>query len=252
MPMRDLYLEGQGAGGQALWRAFLLPWLLLTGSWGVLGVAFLTGHNSWLDHDYLIRGNHWPWPLAGLVFLASWQVMLLAMMLPGLFNSLLLLPHHLARYWPEQVLFIVGYAGSWSLFACAAFVGDTLLHGLVGRWRWLYLHPQWIAALLFALAGLVQWSPLKWHCLRHTRLHQQETRGSPWRQGYRYGLWCVGCNWALMLLMVGVGMRNLLALASLTLLMWLERTWSRGKVLGLCAGAGCLLYALVIVMPPIF
>lgn len=239
---------------RAPWRAFMLPWLLLAGSWGLLGLAFLTGKNSWLDHDYLIRSSHWPWLLALLVFLASWQVMLLAMMLPALFSQLLLLAHHLSRYWSTQALFIAGYAASWTLFACAAFVGDTLLHSLVNQWRWLYLHPQWITALLFFLAGIFQWSAVKWRCLQHTRDNEQNATGPPWQQGYRYGLWCMSCNWALMLLMVGVGMRNLLTLAALALFMWLERAvpQAQTKTLSFCAGSACLLYALLILLLPLF
>ncbi|GHO84780.1 hypothetical protein KSZ_27860 [Dictyobacter formicarum] len=174
------------------------------------------------------------------------------MMLPALFRQLLSLAHHLSRYWSTQALFIAGYAASWTMFACAAFVGDTLLHNLVNQWRWLYLHPLWITALLFLLAGIFQWSPIKWHCLLHTRCYEQNTTVPPWRRGYRYGLWCVSSNWALMLLMVGVGMRNLLALAILALVMWLERELPQGKMLSCCAGSACLLYALLILSLPLF
>ncbi|GCE21109.1 DUF2182 domain-containing protein [Dictyobacter kobayashii] len=242
---------GQNPGIAVSWHAFILPWLLLAASWGLLGIAFLTGHNAWLDHDYLIRASHWPWLLALLVFLLGWQVMLLAMMIPALFSQLLLLPHNDRRpYWPTQALFMAGYAASWTLFAGAAFVGDTLLHGLVNQWWWLYLHPQWIATLLFSVAGIFQWSPVKRLCLMHTRDNNQESTTTSWRQGYRYGLWCVGSNWALMLLMVGIGMRNLLMMAGLALLMWLEREFSVGNRLRFLTGGACMLCALLTLLAP--
>ena len=79
---------------------------------------------------------------------------------------------------------------------------------------------------MLAGAGLFQFSALKYRCLEqcHTpfafvaaRWHGVAPAREAWRLGVDHGLFCVGCCWALMLLMFVVGMGSLgwmLALAA--------------------------------------
>ena len=59
------------------------PWIAVCVSWGAAGLAALTGQSYLVDHDYLIESGNLPLPVAMLVFVACWQVMIVAMMLPS-------------------------------------------------------------------------------------------------------------------------------------------------------------------------
>src|SRR5579863_10407041 len=59
------------------------PWALAGAAWALAILAALTHQNYLLDHRYLLQESHLPWVVALLVFLACWQVMTLAMMLPS-------------------------------------------------------------------------------------------------------------------------------------------------------------------------
>jgi len=186
-----------------------------------------------------------PWIVALFVFLLRWQVMTMAMMLPSSLSRLLILYESRGRGFRAQVVFIVGYAIVWTSFALLAFLGDTLVHQIVRQWWWLSLHSQLIGALTLAVAGVCQWSSLKRRCLQccialtnaQTRVSLQEASSSNWQQGLRYGTWCLGSNWALMLVMFGIGMRSLLVMALLSVVMFLERVVSKGKWLRLGLGS---------------
>jgi predicted metal-binding membrane protein len=223
----------------------LLPWLLILLSWGVLGIAFLTHQNTLIDHDYLLRTSHLPWLLALMIFLLCWQIMTLAMMLPATFSHLLLLHAPRRSLWRAQAIFIIGYASIWTGFAFLAFLGDTVIHQVVQRWWWLYLHAQLIGALTLAFAGIYQWSPLKKRCLALTcEQTRAETSRSSLQQGIQYGMRCVGSNLALMLIMFGIGMKNLTSMIVLTAVMFLEREIHNSRWLRPLIGVLCLLAAL--------
>jgi len=51
-------------------------------------------------------------------------------------------------------------------------------------------------------------------------------RGADWRLGLRHGIFCLGCRWALMLVMFGLGVGSLLWLAVLTGVMVMGKTFS--------------------------
>src|SRR2546423_2391511 len=59
------------------------PWIAVAAAWGAAGLAALPGQTYLVDHDYLIEGGRLPLGMAILVFIACWQVMVVAMMLPS-------------------------------------------------------------------------------------------------------------------------------------------------------------------------
>ncbi|MBV9228202.1 MAG: DUF2182 domain-containing protein [Chloroflexi bacterium] len=235
------------------WDALLLPGSLLLVSWGLLVFAFLTGYRVLIDHDYLLRASHLPWIAALGIFLADWQVMVLAMMMPCVFSQCVLLYRRHQERRRTQALFLLSYAVVWTIFALLAFLFDTLVHQMVRSWWWLYLHAQLIGALTLVVAGIVQWSPMKQRCLQRWQVqashcvHSRPFDSLPrsWHWGWNYGRWCVESNWALMLLMVAIGMRNLLVIALLALLMFVEREVPLGKWFRLVSGGVFLVLALL-------
>ena len=88
---------------------------------------------------------------------------------------------------------------------------------------------------MLALAGAFQFTKLKDACLdkcRHPgqfllRFYERGTGGG-FRLGARHGAFCLGCCWALMLVMFAVGVASLAWMAVLTALMVWEKTRPSG------------------------
>jgi predicted metal-binding membrane protein len=170
------------------------------------------------------------WLVLGL-FLLAWQSMIAAMMLPSSLPLVRLFGAASARA-PARastmVAFLGGYALTWTAFGAAAFSGDALLHHLIGN-GWLILGGA------LALAGAVQFTSLKERCLTQCRhpgtflmRHYRRGAGGAFALGLRHGLFCLGCCWALMLVMFAAGAASLIWMGGLTALMVVEKTARRG------------------------
>ena len=123
----------------------------------------------------------------------------------------------------------------WTTFGTLAFAGDTGLHALVNASPWLERHEWAIGPSVLMLAGAFQFTPLKDACLRSCRhpasfIHRHYKRGTvaAFKLGARHGIFCVGCCWALMLVMFALGVASLIWMALLTALMVHEKTRPAG------------------------
>ena len=103
--------------------------------------------------------------------------------------------------------------------------------------------PQ-VGAWLLVAAGVYQWLPVKDNCLSHCRspfhflsTHWRSGIAGAFRMGIDHGVFCIGCCWALMLLLFLGGVMNLLWIAAITLFVLLEKVLPLGdrggKVTGL-------------------
>ncbi len=247
--------EPHGQARQQRRVPILWPWLLVAAAWAVLVLATLTHQTALLDHHYLLQSSGLPWLAAFEVFLLCWQVMTIAMMLPSSMPMVRLVMYagrRQARPVAVPLAFLVGYAVIWTGFAAGAFLADTGVHRLVALWPWLAFHSWLIGAVTFFLAGLFQFSPLKEHCLDRCRtplaffLHSYRKGLEPaWQLGLRHGSYCLGCCWALMLVMFGVGVGNLAGMAALTGAMVIEKAVHGGKRLSPVIGVMLLLFGLL-------
>jgi len=201
-------------------------------------MAEATGAASLLHHDGLIEGGPALW-IALPAFLLAWQVMVTAMMLPSSLPLVRLFARASAgqpRPRAAMAGFLGGYALVWTAFGALAFVFDVGLHAAVDASPWLESHDWILAVGVFAAAGAFQFSSLKYACLDKCRHPAQfmlrfyeRGAGGGLRLGARHGLFCLGCCWALMLVMFSVGVASLLAMAALTALMVHEKTQPRGR-----------------------
>ena len=217
----------------------LWPWLLVALAWAVLLLATLTHQTYLLDHHYLLQASGLPWLAAFEIFLLCWQVMTVAMMLPSsmpMVQLVVFAGRRQSRPMAVPLAFLAGYAVIWTAFAAGAFLGDTGVHRLVALWPWLAAHSWLIGAVTFFTAGLFQFSPLKGRCLDMCRTplgffmrHYRKGADAAWRLGLRHGAYCLGCCWALMLVMFGVGVGNLAGMAALTGAMVIEKSLPGGK-----------------------
>lgn len=206
------------------------PWLLVGAAWTTAIMATLLGWRVLIDHHYLLEESGLPWVVAALVFLVGWQVMLVAMMAP---SGVLIMPGMTAD-WNEDrysratlALFFAGYASVWTVFGLLAFTGDTQIHRLVDAWPWLAAHSFVIGAATLAIAGMFQFTRWKGVCLARRQALHESFKGITgkhyaWSQSMRHGVTSVGCCWALMLVMFGIGVGDLVWMAALTIVMAIE------------------------------
>jgi predicted metal-binding membrane protein len=247
-------LNDQQPSRQAARRAPVIwPWLLVVAAWTLAGLSVLTNQSYLIDHHYLLEESHLPVLVALVIFLACWQVMTLGMMLPSSMPMMYMMVHasrHQRHPHTTQLAFLVGYVVAWTAFAAAEFLADTLIHQAVHSWLWLSLHSWVIGATTLALAGGFQFSPLKERCLKQCRSpfsffvrYYRKGVGAAWRLGLRHGTFCLGCCWALMLVMFGLGVGSLMSMALLTGVMVMEKTFPGGRHLSLIIGIVLLLLA---------
>ena len=220
----------------------LLAFSLCALAWCVAILAQRMGWRALSDHHYLLVESGLPWPVAAVVFLAAWQVMLLAMMAPASAPQVVRALERESRVVPAApagralAAAALAFAAVWTAFGLAAFSGDTGIHHLVDALPWLAAHSFVIGATTLALAGACQFTPWKAACLARCRdpraLFSRGALARPcgvWRQGLAYGAASLGSCWALMLIMFGIGVGGLGWMLALTGAM-LAETYAPGQV----------------------
>ncbi len=104
------------------------------------------------------------------------------------------------------------------------------------------------------LGGAYQWLPFKHACLARCRaplsfVQQhggfQESAAGALRLGLAHGLYCVGCCWALMLLLFVFGVMNPLWIAGLTLFVLIEKLAPGAHWIARAAGAVAIVAGIV-------
>ena len=199
------------------------------------------------------------------VLLAMWVVMMVGMMTPGVAPMLLLYQRvgeqaaKAGQGFAAVGWFLAGYLMAWLLFSVAA----TLAHAVLQQSSlFAPLSMSTDARLggaVLLLIGIYQWLPVKDRCLAQCRAPLQfiqqhggfasDAKGAL-RLGLRHGLYCVGCCWALMLLLFVVGVMNLVWIAALMVFVLAEKILPEGPLLARLAGiaavvAGARLLAVV-------
>lgn len=213
-------------------------WLATAAAWAIAVGLLLTGTDAVASHDVVLEQEQWPWTARIGAFLAAWLVMLAAMMLPSIVPMARLFTRLVALRGggrPALALFYGTYLAVWSAFAVVALGLDSGVHQTVHHWPWLEEHSGLVLGSTLVIAGGYQLSPLKDACLRSCRsplgmLMQSYRAGATGgaRVGARHALSCVGCCWALMLVMFAAGVGSLLWMLALTAVMTTEKTSRRG------------------------
>ena len=215
------------------------------------GIALVAALAWWFllsDAGMGMSGMHEP-PFAAVLLM--WWLMMAAMMLPSAAPAVLLYARvrhmrggdgPIAQTW----VFLIGYLGLWLLFSLAAAVTQHLLVGA----SMILDSPVAQGALLIA-AGVYQLSPLKTACLGECRSPAQFI-SRHWRPGWTgtlrlgllHGAYCVGCCWALMLLLFVGGVMNLLWVVALAAIVAAEKLVPKGEWLARATGAGLIVWGL--------
>jgi len=197
------------------------------------------------------------WSAAEFAFMfAMWAVMMIGMMTPSAAPIILLyarVGRHAAlagKPLAATGFFAGGYLLAWFVFSLFATIGQW------GLEKGLLLNPAMasassaISGIILVVAGLYQWTPLKDTCLANCQAplsfiqrhggFRRDAFGSL-RIGFRHGLYCIGCCWALMGLLFVGGVMNVLWIAAIAIFVLAEKILPTGRVLSRFAGAVLIL-----------
>jgi predicted metal-binding membrane protein len=222
----------------------LCAWLMLL-AWDASPYA------GYLQHDHLPDGAA-DEALAFGLFVAGWLLMITAMMLPTAMRLLRDFARTVRRR-PErrslQALVVVGFLAAWLAMGSVFRMFDVGVHAAVGSVGWLEQRPDLLAGGVLVAAGLFQFSSLQHRCLTACRtprsfIYRHWRGGDPHadalRIGLVYGASCIGCCWALMLLMFAVGMADLAWMLGLATVMAVEKNARWGLALVRPVGVGLI------------
>jgi predicted metal-binding membrane protein len=180
---------------------------------------------------------HGLWSVTGVALVAlMWGAMTLAMMLPSASPMILTyaeIADTAARKGERVVspfMLAAGYTAVWFGFAAATTLAQlALTRAALVDASMASASGLFTGAILVA-AGLYQFSALKHACLRQCQqpfpffFANWATRPrGVFRLGVRQGLFCVGCCWAMMLVMFAVGVMNVIWMAALGAVMTIEK-----------------------------
>lgn len=169
-----------------------------------------------------------------LAFMVPWTVMMAAMMLPS--AAPLVLLYGRTATMATMTALIAGYLLVWSLAGVPLYFADLLL-------------PSSAAPFALAIAGVYQLSPLKSACLEDCRSPTdflvQRWGASALRLGVEHGAWCLGCCWALMVVLVLIGSMGLAWVLGITALVAIEKLTRRGVLWARLIGVALLIAALI-------
>jgi predicted metal-binding membrane protein len=191
----------------------------------------MTGASAWM---MTLR-----WDAAHVFLLwAMWAAMMAAMMLPAASPMLLLYDGAAkrqgidARASAERQVYALaaGYVAVWALFSIGATAMQRVLSMMLLVSPMMMLTSPVAAATVLVIAGAYQLTPLKHACLRACQSplgfmmgHWRPGITGAFRMGIDHGIYCLGCCWALMLLLFVGGVMNLAVIAALTLFVAFEK-----------------------------
>jgi predicted metal-binding membrane protein len=191
-----------------------------------------------------------------VAFTAMWAVMMAAIMLPSVAPFVTTYSRTITQQRRVRLTALTaGYLAVWTavgvvFYLIAAGFGRLADHAATGA--------RVVAVASFALVGVYQLTPLKFRCLDHCRsplghlLHYLGFTGR-WRDlraGASHAAFCLGCCWALMVLMVAFGVMNVAAMVGLAVVIALEKVWRHGALLARIVGVGALVYAVAVLIKP--
>ena len=197
-----------------------------------------------------------PWSIPDLLFsFTMWSVMMAGMMLPSVAPVILLyvLVGRQAEAQQKPLAatgwFAGGYLLAWSGFSLLAALLQAVLNQATLLTPALASTNNILGGIILIVAGLYQWTSLKDRCLANCRapLFFIQRHGGFKRRalpslglGLQHGLYCIGCCWALMLLLFVGGVMNIAWIAGIAAVVLLEKIMTDGQNVSRVIGLGLI------------
>jgi len=192
-----------------------------------------------------------PWqPIEFVAVFVMWVVMMIGMMTPSVAPMILIYARIGRQAGGEgqplavSAWFVLGYLLSWTTFSLAATSAQWALERAALLTPMMESVSNILGATALIVAGLYQWTPFKDACLSYCQTplgfilrygFRREAIGAL-ALGFRHGLYCIGCCWALMVLLFVAGVMNLFWIAALSALVLVEKVVPFGRLVPRIAG----------------
>ncbi len=197
-----------------------------------------------------------PWrPIEfGYVFV-MWVVMMIGMMTPSVAPTILIYARvgrqaaMQGKPFAATAWFAAGYLTAWMVFSLAATTMQWLLERAALLTPMMESASARLGGVVLIAAGVYQWTPFKDNCLSACQaplafiLSHGGFRSDPagaLAVGFKHGFYCIGCCWALMMLLFVGGVMNIGWIAVLAILVLLEKVLPFGRVVAKVAGAALI------------
>ncbi len=224
----------------------------------IAGAAWVSVIRSSLNGEDMMMRMPMPMTAAdGLAFLVSWAVMMTAMMLPSALPMIALygaIQRGASGAAPKGVpvaAFTFVYLLVWAATGVPVYLAHTLLMTLA--------EPAFSygVAVILLVAGVFQLSPLKRACLVVCRSplgfllgHWRGGRRGSLALGWSHAAYCLGCCWALMLVLVAAGAMGLRWVLLITAVVAAEKLLPGGEWISRATGGALLLLGVTAAMRP--
>lgn len=192
-----------------------------------------------------------------LAFVGAWVAMMAAMMLPAMLPGVRLYRRAAARGTvAPAAVFVAGYLLVWSAIGVPSYLAWRALRQpladaspAAGRF----------AGAVAVAAAVYQVSPLKSVCLTHCRSPMSfflrhgknlaRVSGAV-LAGARHGLYCLGCCWLLMAILISLGTMQIAVMLALAVLILLEKDAPHGEVVARVAAAVFVALGVALILRP--
>jgi predicted metal-binding membrane protein len=207
-----------------------------------------------------------PWqPIEFAYVFAMWAVMMIGMMTPSVAPMILIYARvgkqadMSGQPFAASAWFAAGYLVAWTAFSLAATFAQWALQRAALLTPMMESASNVLGGVMLIAAGVYQWTPVKEACLSYCQApltfimrhggFRREANGAL-ALGFRHGLYCIGCCWALMLLLFVGGVMNLLWIAALAVLVLLEKLVPFGKSVSRVAGLAFIAMGVWLLLHP--
>jgi predicted metal-binding membrane protein len=171
------------------------------------------------------------------VYVSLWTLMMTAMMLPSVLPLVLL--YGRSAQWEQQALLTSAYIGVWGLTGFVAYTVD--------------MRFDLAAAAVLLVAAAYELTPLKAACLRRCRapvdfliVHWRRGRIGALRLGIEHAVYCLGCCWALMAVLVLAASMSLAWAAVLAAVLFTQKVLPAPRWSSLATAIGLVFAAILV------
>jgi predicted metal-binding membrane protein len=191
--------------------------------------------------------------------MSMWLTMMVAMMFPSV--APMVLAHRMVvlkrgEGFIPSLAFVVGYLSVWTAIGLVPLAGLLSFQALAPHLNSRLLEVGAGGALV--LAGLYQFTPWKGYCIKGCRtpmgfILTHDFGGgarAAFQAGVSHGLYCLGCCWALMAVLVFVGLMNLAWMTVIAVVFLLEKNWRNGVAVSKVAGLAVLALGIAVAVFP--
>jgi predicted metal-binding membrane protein len=225
-------------------------------SWAWIAVMARDMYGSMLGASAWMMTAVWDGPRLILLW-GMWAAMMTAMMLPTASPLILLYAASAHRTAdpssPARRIYALaaGYLLIWSLFSVVAVALQRVLSSALVLTPMMEPATPLAGGILLLVAAAYQLTGLKRACLRQCRsplgfMVQRLRPGAAgaFRLGAQHGAYCLGCCWALMLILFAGGVMNLAVIVGLTAWVIVEKVGPFGRYSAVISGAALLALAM--------